>query len=263
MSEAPANSAERLVARQMHSSCRLSGRSMALLLVAALSLVGWSSECLAKELVKQGDGVRVYLLGETRGGLPRMVAETRVEGSVFEVLAVIMDVDRSCQWAGRCLIARIVERERLGRVRLYSRRKAPWPISDRDFELRTDVDIAAGGHRVTARFWNVADARTPRQAGVVRMPLLRGHYRLKRVSDRLTDVEFLIEANPGGWIPKWVVRWTAEALPYSSLRGLRRQVVRTRGKYAGVIKKIERAVAAGSPGAVGASTEPKPRRQGP
>ena len=191
---------------------------------------GWS-------VVKQEGGVTVWMLQEAGKRLPLIRARTRVAAEPAEVLAVIRDVDASCAWAGRCMVSRLLHRDG-PHTRLYSRRSAPWPITDRDFELLATTKAIDGGRLLRVEFRQAVKARTPLPSGVVRMPVMRGHYQL-RAADGGTDVELQIEADPGGWIPDWILRWTAKNGPFASLSGLRKRVPKVRGRYAKDVAELK------------------------
>ena len=65
--------------------------------------------------------------------------------------------------------------------------------------------------------------------GVVRMPHLDEQYEFTVLGDKVTKVDFKINADPGGWIPKWVAKLVSRDIPYKTLRNLRQQVKKTRG----------------------------------
>ena len=87
-------------------------------------------------------------------------------------------------------------------------------------------------------FHQAAKARTPLPSGVVRMPVMRGHYQLQAAGQG-TDVELQIEADPGGWIPDWVLRWTAKNGPFASLSGLRKRAPKVRGRYTKDVSELK------------------------
>ncbi len=208
-------------------------------LVTALPGLAWPGPAGATkwQLAKQGSGVKVWMMESPGRPLAVIRARTRVSATTLEVLAVINDVNKSCAWAGRCLEARVLHRDG-PKTRLYSRRAAPWPVSDRDFELLAVTRALDGERLLRIDFKQAARARTPLRDGVVRMPLMRGHYELRRAPGGATDVELQIEADPGGWIPKWIVRWTARNGPFASLAGLRKRVPKVRQRYKAEVENM-------------------------
>lgn len=198
------------------------------------------------ERVKSDDGVTVYMKDKSVRGLPVIRVRMQIHANIAEVVGVVTDINNSCTWAGRCIESRILKSKSPTRHRVYSRRKGPWPVSDRDFELDSDVKVDRGGKRAIVSFATTKRPMIKPKSGVVRVPVMRGFYKLEWAGDDLTNYEFQVEADPGGWIPTWVYRWTAKSGPFESARNLRRRVPKVRAQYQDFVSRY-RKVAAGSP----------------
>ncbi len=62
--------------------------------------------------------------------------------------------------------------------------------------------------------WNEVAGRVAERTGVVRMPVLRGGWRIEALSETRSRVVYQVSAKPGGRIPDWLVRRGAvNALP--------------------------------------------------
>jgi hypothetical protein len=163
-----------------------------------------------------------------------------VHGSIYDVVAVISDIKRHTEWM-QSLIAsrelkRISERKRI----IYMRINSPWPISDRDAVYRSETEVIRKDNDVDAVHITFRAVRTKLKGyvdGVVRMEKLRGHYRFKALAANKTRVDYQVDADPGGWLPKWLARLAVRKLPLNTIRNMRKQVSRTRGWYA---KRIQR-----------------------
>ncbi|GEM_PF-754744 len=215
----------------------------AVVLIAGPAFAGW-------QRVKRDDGVTVYMKENRRSGLPIVRVTTRIDANIAEVLAVLSDIDKACKWAGRCAEARILKQVGPFRHRIYQRRSGPWPVSDRDFELATRVMISKHGKEVTLKFRNVKAYSIKPKDGVVRMPTMRGQYVLRWAGPNVTEYDFRVEADPGGWIPRWVYKWAARSGPFDSARALRKRVPKVRGQYKAFVTRFD---------AIAASMK-KPRR---
>lgn len=183
------------------------------------------------------DGVVVEVREQEGRNLPDFRGTAVVQAPLYEVAAVVQDVDRACEWTARCKGSRVLKR--LGDVEMlfYSRTDAPWPVADRDAVLDARGTGMDEGVDVTVTFARTESPLMPPVDGVVRMPTLRGHYRLVRIDDRSTKVEFQVAAHPGGMIPDWLANRLARDIPYDTLTGLRKQVGRMRGKYPAFVEK--------------------------
>lgn len=212
-------------------------------LPALLLVVGLPDPAVAGprwELVTREDGVRVSQREVPGRSLPVFKGEARLDAGIFEILAVLSDIGRYTEWVGGCVdsreLKRITDRRRVN----YTRTKAPWPVWDRDVVMRSRVAVDYSQREVLIRFESTRSALMGEVEGVVRMPRLRGFYRLRAIDLGHTDVVYQVDADPGGSLPKWIVRLATRSLPLETLRGLLRQVVATRGQYEAHLEKMRR-----------------------
>jgi hypothetical protein len=148
-----------------------------------------------------------------------------VDADLGTVLAVILDVGRHVEWMQDCAEARLVASESEAVSYLYHRTNVPWPLSDRDVVLRSEVELVEPGRLAFVRFRS-ASARVPLVDGVVRVATLAGFYRLEAMAPAHTSVEYRVDVEPGGNIPAWVAHRATRTLPLATILGLRHQTRR-------------------------------------
>ena len=170
-------------------------------------------------------------------GLPIFRGVGEVRASVFEILAVLNDTNSNTEWMHRCGAAKHLGNTGPFTSLIYNRTTSPWPVSDRDVVLRTQLYLVEPGRQLRIELSSVKGKGPPVRDGVVRMPRLKGHYILTRTGPGSTRVEYQIDADPGGLLPDWVVRLASRDLPLVTLQNLRRQVRRSRGRYAAFLKE--------------------------
>jgi len=203
----------------------------------------------AWERVSNEDGVVVETREVPGQALPTFRGTATVAAPLLEVAAVIDDVDRACQWTKRCVGSRRLQRITDTDLLFYSRTSAPWPVQDRDAVMLGKVTGLAEARDVMIAFHTVRSPLQPEVNGVVRMPRVRGHYRLTRLSDTATRVEFQVQADIGGWVPDSLAAMTSKTIPRDTLKGLRRQVSKMRGHYTDFLKKYQAPGAPATPSA--------------
>ncbi|MEL6177434.1 MAG: START domain-containing protein [Myxococcota bacterium] len=208
----------------------------------ALALVSLPLFALAEgkpkwEEITRDKGVLVQKKEIPGQDLPAFRGIATIKASVFDVLAVLDDTPRLTEWMHNCTGSKTVEAINDFERVTYNRTDAPWPVSDRDVVVRSKVSINAKRKIVTIRFSSINHAKMPEVEDVVRMPRLRGHYKLKILDENKTRVEYMVEANPGGSLPTWLVAKASEELPLQTLVNLRKQVKKTKGKYPSFVNK--------------------------
>ena len=201
--------------------------------IGAFAIV-WSASVRAEAEwthVLTRNGVTVTAKAVAGRDLPVFRGTGIVDASPYEVLAVLADTSRRPEWLESCAESRLIETHGPYHRTTYSLTDVPWPGSDRDVVLDVEVEVDGANSVIMARFHSVEDARVPPVDGVVRIPFLRGHYEARLIAPGKTRVVYQVDADPGGWMPDFIVRWAARKLPFDTIRKLRRQVARTRGHY--------------------------------
>jgi hypothetical protein len=164
-------------------------------------------------------------------GLPEMRAVGDVDANLYEILAVIRDVERQPEWMYECKEARVLRTESETVSIVYNRTDAPWPVADRYAVVHSEIVVVRPGNEVEVRFRSSAEALPDPPRGTVRMARLVGAYTLRALGPDRTRVDYRVDADPGGLLPVWLVRSTSRDLPLETLLSLREQVARTRGSY--------------------------------
>lgn len=185
---------------------------------------GWSR-------VAEEDGIAITSRPSDHSPLPVFRGMGRVDAPLLDVLAVISDAERHHQWVFSCSASALVAQTSDLTGVVYNRTKTPWPVPDRDVVLTSRIEVLDGEREVRVRFTATEHPTRPPQDGVVRMTYLQGHYHLWAEDDTHTRVEYQVDSDPGGSLPTWLATRGTREMPLETLRGLRAQVVRTRGIY--------------------------------
>ena len=75
-----------------------------------------------------------------------------IPANVFQVLAVLDDSSRHCDWQANCKISKVVKTVDEFERYLYHRIGAPWPVSDRDVVVHATVSADLEKRIVTSNF---------------------------------------------------------------------------------------------------------------
>lgn len=200
---------------------------VALLAGAALTLVAPSAARADEPKWKQiddTDGVRVWERSVEGSSFVEFRGRGMVGAPMPRVLAVLRDQDRKTEWMERCVSNRAIAYTGTNRMTVYHRIGSPFfTISDRDVVLDVRGEIDEANRTITIRFESATHKSVPEQDGAVRMPKLKGHWRMTAKGDD-TEVEYQVAADPGGALPAFVVNWASRGIPLNTLRGLRKQL---------------------------------------
>ena len=187
----------------------------------------------AWEKVHQEDGIKVYKRDSTLSDLPDFKAIGTIKASLYDIMAVLKHVQRRPEWVYRCEASKVVKRYSDFEVLLYHKTYSPWPADDRDAAVKTQLYELEADKKYMAYFKGVKSPLIPEKEDLVRLPQLEGYYLLTYVNAEETHVTYFVRLDPGGYLPRWLVKMTTESFPTETLLGLRKQVRKTKasGEY--------------------------------
>ncbi len=219
--------------------------ALALLIAPVGAQAGWRKTGTER-------GVTLYDEPDEDRAVPRFKGVMVIDASVEHLLAILADMERATEWNSKLIVSDVLARRSDLNLRFYWRFKAPWPVDDRDGVLESKV--TREGDDLVAGFHTVPGPERAVPSGVTRFGHLRGHFRLTRLGPERTRVEHLVDADPAGNIPSWLVQYVTEAIPVDSLTGMKRQAAKTRGHYDDFIRRNAPQPAAPAGAGAGAAT---------
>ena len=190
------------------------------------------------------DGITVQRLEKPNNPLPTFLATGIVPGDIYDVLAVLNDVPRRTLWVAACAASVELQKTSDANRVLYHRTAAPWPFADRDAVVQINVTFDRVTKKATIRFKPSRTIQHTVSDKYVRMRI-EGYYDLEQVGESETRVKYYVDADPAGWIPKWLIRLASEESPLRTIQGLRRRVKTSKAshQYADFLKRYRHSAA--------------------
>jgi hypothetical protein len=180
-------------------------------------------------------GIVVSTQEEAGQELPRFRGQATLAGSVLHVLAILLDDARSKEWAKSADEAQVLRSVDARTQIVYSRSHQTWPVRDRDLVMRRSVEVLKPAQAFRVRLVCISGEK-PAVEGVIRLAHCETSIALTQVDANHTYVDYRVRADPGGNSPSFMVRWASKNIPLDTLSALGKQVERTRGQYASVVK---------------------------
>jgi hypothetical protein len=209
----------------------------ALFFALALGTVGpaWGDDESGWRKIYEEQGVVVSTLEEPGQELPRFRGQATLKGDVLHVLAILLDDARSKEWAKSADEAEVLRKIDERTAIVYSRSHQTWPVKDRDLVMKRKIEILDPGQAFRVHLVCIPGER-PSVKGVIRLAHCETNIELKKVDATHTFVDYRVRADPGGHSPSFLVRWASKSIPLDTLTALGKQIERTRGQYAAVVK---------------------------
>ncbi len=204
----------------------------ALVLLSALAF--FSSYTLA-DIAPQGklsidrDGVKVWTFKKPNNPIMNFRATTVLESTLSGAIALVMDVDRSAEWApytGEVMI--LDSYEQAGTFSFRMNLNFPFPLSNRDLVVACRLTQAADGI-VSIKNKSVEDPRAPVRPNFIRIKNYEGLWQFKPHGTSATGkplVEVTVSgfADPNGIVPLGIVNLFVKEQPFQMLRNMQKYV---------------------------------------
>jgi hypothetical protein len=174
------------------------------------------------ELRDEEDGIKVYTRPVSNSDIRAVKVETRIEATLSQLAAVILDIPATGEWVYATKECRIEKTISPTEYIYYSELEVPWPVSNRDFIVRVKVDHDPATNTMTVSGENLP-AYLEEKPGVVRVMQTVSTWTVVPEGKNL-NIEFVLHVNPGGSIPAWLVNLFVTQGPKETFLNLRSHV---------------------------------------
>ncbi|MBN1498487.1 MAG: START domain-containing protein [Spirochaetes bacterium] len=174
-------------------------------------------------LVEKKD-IRIYANRVAGSPIDELKGECVLDAPLEVVAQVMLDVASYPGWVADCVEARKFGCSTATSCLLYFTLGMPWPVLDRDIVLQSSTEICLDQGTIIGRVTALSEKIVPEHKRRVRITSMYGTWIFKRLSPEKTDATFICWADPGGFIPTFIINIASRDIPYRTLRGLREMV---------------------------------------
>ena len=179
-------------------------------------------------------GVKVFTREEPGRDLPSFKGVGLVQADMYTILAILRDGKRRKEWMTRSGVTRVLRRKSVFEAISYQQTLAPFPVSDREVIMHTQIYLREEPLEIIATFngleWPHKVKGVDRD-DFVWMPYLKGYWRLTPKGPKSTEVTYMVNTDPGGLLPHFLIRRISRDVPFWTLVGLRKQAKKSVGRY--------------------------------
>jgi hypothetical protein len=206
---------------------RLSALGLCASLWCASTAAGDSGE--GWRVVAEERGITVSVRDEPGRELPTFRGQGVIEGDVLTVLAVVLDVPAAMEWAEGATETRVVKEVDPRTTLIYTRTDTPWPVSDRDMYMQRKTEVVHAGEEFKLRIECMSGEKL--RDGVVRVTDCESSFTLRKVDATHTRIDYQVNLDPGGNLPKFLIKWASKKVPFDTLVNLEAYAKEKHDKY--------------------------------
>jgi len=163
-------------------------------------------------------------------GLQEFKAITYVKSvKLSSLMAVMDDVPNYKNWMESIVSSHLVKKINSQERIVYVHFGTPWPVSDRDNVSYSKVSQNKKDKSITIRMRS-RPFEYPKKKGIVRVKKGGGYFWFKPLKNKVTMIIYQRFTDPGGSVPKWLLRMAGSKVPYQTLRKLRIMVKKLKYK---------------------------------
>lgn len=189
-----------------------------MLFAAALSCASVASRAQDWQLVKDEEGIQVYLATVPGSSYKAYRGVTTIRASIERLRSLQEDVPASCRWIFQCQEQKMLKFEG-AQSWMYSRFSMPWPVTPRDSVLHITTSVTAGG-ALLRRIQALPDY-LPVADGLVRVSRVDGYWSLQPKAGGVVEVVYQAHTEPGGSVPSWLANRFVIDAPFETLQAYR------------------------------------------
>jgi hypothetical protein len=134
-----------------------------------------------------------------------------------------VNVSKYKEWSYATKVSRLVKSLGPGKLIYYTEIEVPWPATNRffyaNFELKKNL-TEKSMHIIAV---NIPDYQ-PVPKDLVQVLLTRGTWNITTITNKSIHVDYVLEMNPGGSLPVWVLNLFSTKGPMESFENIKKKM---------------------------------------
>jgi START domain len=196
------------------------------LIITAHLLLFLSSIAIAQtdwQLKVDKEGIKVYTKQMENSPLKAVKTVCTINTSLTILTALLLDINNTPEWVYATKKISLLKQVSLSDLIYYSEIEIPWPVSNRDFIVLLKVTQDQKTKVVSVIGDNKPDY-LPAVKNVVRIKRSYSKWLISPLPNGQVKIEYILEVDPGGVIPAWLINMFATKGPYETFKKLREEV---------------------------------------
>ena len=191
------------------------------------------------ELISDEDGVEVYTADIEGSEIRGIKGVFTMPYNCAYVFSVIMDNQRSIGWVDRLISSEVIEEKSPHKHRIYIAMDTPFPFNDREFVYDREFRFDDDGDSISVTMRSVEHEKFDNDR--LRATIHYSAQRFKSLEEgEKCMVESQTHADPGGYIPAWVVNIYQKDWPINTSLALKEELKKGPSKlHPAVSKEID------------------------
>lgn len=175
------------------------------------------------KLKSDNDGIKTYSRKLADSRINAVKIESIYPSSVSQFVSVLMDVSAYDKWIYNSRSTTLVKKVSPSELYYYSEVNFPWPAANRDFVSHVNIRQDPHTKVVTVDASNVSGI-LPAKPNIVRISRSTATWTITPVARDQVKVEYILQVDPGGDLPAWLINPFASKGLVETFKNLRGQL---------------------------------------
>ncbi|MEP6746555.1 MAG: START domain-containing protein [Bacteroidota bacterium] len=175
------------------------------------------------ELKLDKDGIKVYTKKTDKSPFKAVKTVCAVNSSLTSLTAVLLDIKNSADWVYATKTISLLKQLSVSELVYYSEIQVPWPVVNRDFIVQLIVSQDPKTKTVSVVGNNKPDY-LPANTNIIRIQHSYSKWLITPLPNGQVKIEYILEVDPGGTVPAWLINMFATKGPFETFKKLREEV---------------------------------------
>ena len=175
------------------------------------------------ELKQDKEGIKVYTKNLDNSPFKAIKTACTIDATTNVLTAVLMDINNSTDWVYATKKAVLLKQPSPDELFYYSEIDVPWPLNNRDFIVHLKASQDEHTKAVTIVAYN-QPKYLPENKNIIRVPQSYSKWLIEPLPNNRVKIEYILQVDPGGSVPAWLINLLATRGPFESFKNLRLQV---------------------------------------
>jgi hypothetical protein len=172
---------------------------------------------------KEKDGIRISSRPAASSQFNDIRVELDLPGNIDQLKKILLDVDHYNEWSYATRKSILIKQISPGKLIYYSEFEVPWPATNRYFYANIDLREDTLGHSLNMIAVNLKNY-APVQKDLVEVTSTRGNWKITTTSKKSIHVDYMLELNPGGTLPSWIINMFATKGPFETFENIKKKM---------------------------------------
>lgn len=174
-------------------------------------------------LSTEHDGIKVYTRPGANSKLKAIKVMSDIQAGSSQLLAAVLDIKTCSEWVYHSKQNVMIKQVSPLELFYYSEIEVPWPAENRDFVVHIEAEQDPKTKVITVTSPCIPGYIDEKEH-IVRIRHSVGNWTITPLGKNLVRAEYVLEVDPGGSIPAWLINLFATKGPLETFRKLKTHV---------------------------------------